>query len=99
MDRIIAWLKSKNLTAHSIAVAAVAVATLYSSDQQFRDFVLMSFQNHPKVLADIALAVGIILKYSHSSSPAGTVAAAQTIEASGNAPAQSAVDAAKPSIK
>lgn len=99
MDKIIAWFKSKNITAHSIALAAVAIATLYTTDEQFRDFVISAFQNHPKILANITLAVGIILKYSHSSSDAGTVAKAQTILQSPNPPSASAVEAAKPADK
>lgn len=95
MDTIIAWVKSKNITAHSIAAAAIALAGLYSTDQQFRDFILSLVQNHPKIAADITLAVGMILKYSHSSSAAGTVATAQTILASPKAPTPEAVEAAK----
>lgn len=95
MNSIIAWFKSKNITAHSIAVAAIAFAGLYSTDQQFRDLILSLVQNHPKISADIALVVGIILKYSHSSSPAGTVATAQTLMASPKAPTPEAVEAAK----
>lgn len=96
MNAFVAWLKSKNLTAHSIAVAAVALATLYTTDQQFRDFVISSFQNHPKILADITFAVGIILKYSHSSSDAGTVATAEKVMAAPNPPTPAAIAAASP---
>jgi len=96
---IAAWFKGKNITAHSVAALAIAFATAYTSDQQFRDFVISMFQTHPKILADITLAVGIILKYSHSSSAAGTVATAQVIAASPNAPTPAAVEAAKTSDK
>jgi hypothetical protein len=99
VDTLVAWFKSKNITAHSIAAAAVAFATLYTTDQQFRDFVLTLVQSHPKITADLGLAVGIILKYSHSSSPAGAVAAAEVIEASPKAPSPAAVEAAKTSTK
>ena len=92
--KIVAWFRSKNVTSHSIAVAAVAIATLYSTDDQFRNFVIALFQNHPKILADITLAVGIILKYMHSSSPAGTVASAQGVMDAPNPPTQAAVNAA-----
>jgi len=95
MDKLISWFRSKNITAHSIAVAAVALATLYTTDEQFRDFVISSFQNHPKILADLTFAVGIILKYSHSSSDAGTVATAEKVMASPNPPTPAAVEAAK----
>ena len=89
-----AWFRSKNITSHSVAVAAVAFATLYTTDDQFRNFVIALFQNHPKILADISLAAGVILKYMHSSSPAGTVGAAQAIQASNNPQTQKEVDAA-----
>jgi hypothetical protein len=92
--KIAAWFRSKNVTSHSIAVAAVAFATLYTTDDQFRNFVIALFQNHPKILADISLAAGVILKYMHSSSPAGTVGAAQVIQASNKPESQAAVDAA-----
>jgi len=95
MNNLLAWLKSKNITAHSIAVAAVALATLYTTDEQFRDFVISAFQNHPKIMADITFAVGIILKYSHSSSDAGSVAIAEKVLASPNPPTPAAVEAAK----
>jgi hypothetical protein len=91
---ITSWVRSKNITSHSVAVAAVAFATLYTTDDQFRNFVIAAFQNHPKILADITLAAGIILKYMHSSSPAGTVASAQVIEAAPNPPTRAAVNAA-----
>jgi hypothetical protein len=95
-DSLVAWLKSKNITAHSIAVGAIALATLYTTDQQVRDFVLALVKDHPKIAADISLAVAVILKYSHSSSDAGTVANAKVIEASPNPPTATAVEAATP---
>lgn len=92
---LVAWFRSKNITAHSVAVLAIGAATLYTTDEQFRDFVISAFQNHPKILADITFAVGIILKYSHSSSNAGTVANAITIQSSPNPPTATAVQAAQ----
>jgi len=94
-DGLVAWFKSKNITAHSIAVFAIGFATLYTTDEQFRDFILSLVQSHPKIAADLSLLVGIILKYSHSSSSAGTVATAQAIEASANPPSRAAVQAAQ----
>ena len=44
-----AWLRSKNWTAHTVAIAAVAAATAVTTDQQVRDFVLGIFQAHPAV--------------------------------------------------
>jgi hypothetical protein len=96
MNALAAWLKSKNLTSHSIAAAAIAIATLISTDQQVRDFLLSTFQAHPKIASSAFALAGIILKYSHSSSPAGTVATAQEIQTSPAALTQDAVDAVKP---
>ncbi len=95
MDKLIAWAKSKNITAHSIAVAAIGLATLYTTDQDFRDFILGLVKDHPKISADIALAVGMVLKYSHSSSAAGTVAKAEQVMASPNPPTPAAIEAAQ----
>ena len=60
-----------------------------------RDFVLTALHNHPVIAGDLTFAVGIILKYSHSSSAAGTVANADTIQAKPNPPTASAVKAAQ----
>jgi hypothetical protein len=94
-----AWFRGKNITAHSIALAAIAFATAYTSDQQFRDFILGLVKDHPKIAADLTLAVGIILKYSHSSSAAGTVATAEKVLASPNPPTPAAIAAATPTLK
>ena len=95
-DSLLAWFKSKNITTHSIAAAAIFFATLYTSDQQFRDFVLSLVKTHPKIAADIGIAVGIILKYSRSTSAAGTVAAAEKVLSSNNPPSAAAVAAVLP---
>lgn len=94
-----AWLKSKNITAHTIAVAIVFISTAIVSDQQVRDYVLQLFQAHPKIGTEIVALAAIILKYSHSSSQAGTVALAQVIETLPTKPTQAAVDAAKTATK
>lgn len=99
IDVIIAWLKSKSITSHSIAAAAVAFAVAYSTNEPLRDLVLSILKNHPVIVGDLGLAVGAILKYTHSSSPAGAVAAAEVIEASPKAPSPAAVEAAKTSTK
>ena len=95
MNAILAWLKSKSITSHTVAAAAVALSTLIMTDEQARDFVLKLFAAHPKIGTTIVALAGIILKYSHSSSPAGTVATAQQIVAAPDPPTQAAVDAAK----
>lgn len=94
-DSLIAWFKSKNVTAHTIAAVGVLAATAITTDQQVRDFVLGLFQAHPKIGTGILTVAGIILKYSHSSSAAGTVAQAEKVMASPNPPTPAAVEAAK----
>jgi hypothetical protein len=96
MSTLIAWLKSKNWTTHSIAAAAVFIAGLISTDAQVRNLVLSFFEKHPAIGTDVVALAAIILKYSRSSSKAGTVAIAQVIAASPDPPTQAAVDAAKP---
>ncbi len=96
VQQFIAWVRSKNITAHSIAVAAIAFATLYTSDGQFRDFVLSLVGAHPKIVADIGALVVLILKYSRSSSSAGTVSQARVIADSPNPPTKAEVNAATP---
>lgn len=95
MDTIIAWIRSKNWTAHSVAVFAVAAATAYSTNEDLRNLVLSILKNHPVIVGDLGLLVGAVLKYSQSSSPAGTVAKAEAIQASPQAPSPAAVEAAK----
>jgi len=96
IDSVVAWFKSKNVTAHSIAAVAILAATAITTDQQLRDFVLGFFTAHPKIGTGILTAAGIILKYSHSSSDAGAVAAAEKVLSSPNPPTPAAVAAATP---
>ena len=91
-----AWFKSKNITAHTIAAVAILAATAITTDETVRNFVLGFFQTHPKIGTGIITVAGIILKYSHSSSDAGTVAAAERVLSSPNPPTQAAVAAATP---
>jgi hypothetical protein len=96
VNALIAWLKSKSYLSHSVAAGAILIATLISSDLQVRNFVLEIFKAHPTLGADIIALAAIILKYSHSNSPAGTVASAQVIMASPDPPTPAAVAAAQP---
>ena len=95
IDGLLAWFKSKNISAHTIAVLAIAAATAITTDEQVRDFVMSLFQAHPKIFAGITSAAAIILKYSHSSSDAGKVAVAESIMASPNPPTATAIQAAQ----
>jgi hypothetical protein len=96
LDGLKAWLKGKNVTSHTVAVVAIGAATLITTDQQVRNFLISILSAHPKALADISLLAAIILKYSHSSSPAGTVATAGQLLASPAAPTIEEVVAAEP---
>ena len=97
MDNFFAWLKSKNITTHTVAVAVLAVATVISTDQQVRDWVLELFKAHPVIGTNLVALAGIILKYSHSSSAAGTMVQARAIQDKPDAPTASQIDAATPS--
>ena len=94
-DGLGAWIKSKNITAHTVAVAAVTAATIITTDEQVRSFLVGVFQLHPKIVSGITSLAVIILKYGHSSSPAGVVANAKSDLASPTPPTQAAVQAAQ----
>ena len=93
-EGLVAWLRSKNWSAHTVAVAAVSVAGLITYDPQVQTFIAELFKDRPTLVAQIVLVAGIILKYSHSSSDAGKVASAQAIQASSKAPTPEAVQKA-----
>ena len=73
MNAIAAFLKSRNITSHSIAVVLLAAATAITADEQVRSFLLQILVAHPKLAADILLLAGIVFKYSRGSSPVGAV--------------------------
>lgn|SRR5208283_1745283 len=99
MNVIIAWLKSKNITAHAIAAALITAATIIATDSQVQDFLANLLKAHPAIAAQIVALAVIIAKYNHSSSAAGTLARARAITANGDAPTAAQVDAADTSIK
>lgn len=70
MSRFIAWLKSKNVNAHTVAAVLVTVAGAIVLDSEVRNFVLELFAVHPKIGTAIITAAGIYFRYSHSSKPA-----------------------------
>jgi hypothetical protein len=95
MNAILAWLKSKNASSHSIAAGAVVIAGIIMTDEKVRDFVLALFAKHPDVGTAIVTIAGIIFKYSSSRTPAAIVGAAQQIQVAPNPPSQTEVDATK----
>ena len=67
IDKLLSWLKSKNVTSHTVAGVVTAACLAYVGDQQVRDFVNGLFEHHPKILGVITASVALWLKYSHSS--------------------------------
>jgi hypothetical protein len=76
MNTILAWLKSRNITSHTITAFLVAAAGLIVGDQQVRSFLMSTFSAHPKIAAEIVAAAGIILGYSNPVGPAAAPKAA-----------------------
>jgi hypothetical protein len=71
MNSIVAWFKSKNITSHTIVAFLIAGATLITSDEQVRSLLVSAFVHHPKIIANVILIAGIIMKYSRDSSSQG----------------------------
>ena len=94
MNTIIAWLKSKNWTAHTVAGILIAGCGIIAADPQVQAFITSNLSAHPAAAAEIVSLAVIVAKYTHSSSPAGTLATARVITASPNAPTSAQVDAA-----
>jgi hypothetical protein len=99
-NTLVAWLKSKNITTHTIGVAA-GLAMLAISDNAWgcRDLLLKLFHDHPSLGADIVLISGAFAAYKRSSSNAGAVAVAKVVMDSPNAPTSAAIDAANTATK
>lgn len=94
-QNFVAWLKSKNITTHTIGAFALS-AGIAITDNAWgcRDFLLQLFRDHPKLGSDLVLIAGAIAAYKRSSSKAGTVANAQAILAKPDAPTATQVEAA-----
>jgi hypothetical protein len=80
---IVAWLKSKNISSHTVAALLISAAGLIVGDQQIRDFLVGALASHPKAASTIIALAGIILKYTRSSSSTG---AAQNVLADAATP-------------
>ena len=99
--KIKAWFLSKNITTHTVWIGLLGFAVAYDSSSALRDQVATLFFGHPVIVTKIGILCSnlVILsamwaKLSHSSSPAGTVANAQVIQASQNPQTQAEVNAA-----
>lgn len=94
MNQLLAWLKTKNITSHTIAAALVAIATLISTDEQARTLLETLLIKHPTIMPDIMLLAGVILKYSRDSSTRG--AALNILADAGGTPPAASVNVAPP---
>jgi hypothetical protein len=95
----VAWLRSKNITTHTVAALALAAAGAITFDPQVQQILVALLKGHPTLVADIVLIAGVIAKYSQSSSPSGTLANARAVKDAPNAPTSAQVDAADTAIK
>ena len=100
-QNFVAWLKSKSAITHSVGVALFGFAVAYDSSKTLQENVAGLFTGHPEIVTkiglictNVVLLAGIVAKYSHSSSNAGTVANAQAILAKPDAPTATQVEAA-----
>lgn len=79
MNKITAWFESKNYNSHWIAAFVFGAAGIIATDRQVQQYVGQLCAAHPALAAQIIGGAVIIAKYSHSSSPAGTLATARDI--------------------
>jgi hypothetical protein len=101
IDWLVAWAKSKNITTHTVGGFIVAFAVAYNSSSDMRNYISTLFVGYPVVatkiavlMTDIAAGVALWRNFSHSSSPAGTLATAREIHAQPDAPTSAQIDAA-----
>jgi len=105
-SRFIAFLKSKNISTHTVGGAIVTFAFAYDTSLDLRNYIGSLLVGEPVIVtrlgvvcANIVAGVTLWAKYSHSSSPAGTLARARAITSNGNAPTAAQVDAADVKIQ
>ena len=96
MNAIVTWLRSRNITAHSITAASIALAGLIVSDEKVRTFILNLFVQHPKWGSAIVLIAGIIVNNSNPQTAAAKVATAKQVLAQPDAPSAKAVEDVTP---
>ena len=105
-NKFVAWMRSKNLTTHTVGAAIVGFAVVYNSSPDVRNYIGTLLAGYPVVVtkigivtADIVAAVMLWAKYSHSSSAAGILANARSVNDSPNAPTLDKVNAADTKIQ
>ena len=74
MKKLLAWLRSKNITTHTVGLAIITFACLYDSTPELRNYIGTLFVGHPVVvtqlgtlLTNIAAGVALWRNFSHSS--------------------------------
>ena len=100
-DSFIAYVKSKNKTTHAFGAFIVSAAFAYTTSPALRDYIGTLLVGYPVIVTkigvlaiDISAGVTLWRNYSHSSSPAGTLATAREIKSRPDAPTAAQVDAA-----
>ena len=107
MNALVAWLKSwvksKNITTHTVGAAIVTFAFVYDSSPTVRNYIGTTLTGFPVVVTNLGvlctnIVAGVTLwrNYSHPSSPAGTMVQAEIIANSPNPPTKAEVNAATP---
>jgi choline kinase len=100
------WLRSKNITTHTVGAAIVGFAIVYNSSPDVRNYIGTLLVGYPVVVtkigvlaADIVAGVTLWRNYAHSSTAAGIVARSNAIMAGNNPPTKIQVLAATPPAK
>ena len=100
-NKLVAWMKSKNITVHTLGLGIVGFAAAYDSSPDLRNYIGTVFTGYPVVVtrlgeltANIVAGVTLWRNYAHSSSPAGIVAASRDVLDSPNPPTAAQIDAA-----
>jgi hypothetical protein len=70
MNSILAWIKSKNLSSHTVLIGATSLAVLISTDQQVQTLIVSTLKSHPALASDIILLATVLAKFSHSTKQA-----------------------------
>lgn len=101
LDKFLAWLKSKNITTHTVGAAIIAFASVYDTVPEVRNYIGQLFVGYPVVVTkfgelmlNISAAAALWRNYAHSTSAAGAMARANAIKDAPDTPTSAQVDAA-----
>ena len=53
MKKLLAWLRSKNITTHTVGLAIITFACLYDSTPELRNYIGTLFVGHPVVVTQL----------------------------------------------